>query len=167
MEKIKIGVIREGKVPPDKRVPLTPKQCKLLETRYPNVELVVQPSPVRAYSDQAYLDEGVTMNEDLSSCDIILGVKEVNIEDLIPGKKFMFFSHTIKKQPYNRDLLRAIMDKNIQLIDYEVLKNKSNKRVIGFGRYAGIVGCYNGLRTFGLKHDLYELKAANQCKEMP
>jgi alanine dehydrogenase len=165
MEKIKIGVIREGKVPPDKRVPLTPKQCKLLETRYPNVELVVQPSPVRAYSDQAYLDEGVTMNEDLSSCDIILGVKEVNIEDLIPGKKFMFFSHTIKKQPYNRDLLRAIMDKNIQLIDYEVLKNKSNKRVIGFGRYAGIVGCYNGLRTFGLKHDLYELKAANQCED--
>jgi len=163
MEKIKIGVIREGKVPPDKRVPLTPKQCKLLETRYPNVELVVQPSPVRAYSDQAYLDEGVTMSEDLTSCDIILGVKEVNVEDLIPEKKFMFFSHTIKKQPYNRDLLRAVMDKKIQLIDYEVLKNKSNKRVIGFGRYAGIVGCYNGLRAYGLKHNLYELKAANQC----
>ncbi len=165
MEKITIGVIREGKVPPDKRVPLTPKQCKLLETRYPNVKVIVQPSEVRAYKDQDYLNEGLTMSEDLSGCDLILGVKEVNIEDLIPGKRFMFFSHTIKKQPYNRDLLQAIIDKNIQLIDYEVLKDKSNKRIIGFGRYAGIVGCYNGLLTFGLKHNLYSLKPANQCKD--
>ena len=160
-----IGVIREGKVPPDKRVPLTPKQCKLLETKYPHVQVVVQPSPIRAYSDQAYLDEGITLREDLSECDIILGVKEVNIEDLIPGKKFMFFSHTIKKQPYNRELLQAIVEKNIQLIDYEVLKNKANKRVIGFGRYAGIVGCYNGLLTFGLKHGLYTLKPAHECAD--
>ena len=118
MEKIKIGVIREGKVPPDKRVPLTPKQCKLLETVYPNVEVIVQPSPIRAYKDEAYLSEGISMNEDLSSCEIILGVKEVNISDLIPNKKFLFFSHTLKKQPYNRDLLKAIIDKKIQLIDY-------------------------------------------------
>lgn len=165
MEKIKIGVIREGKVPPDKRVPLTPKQCKLLETVYPNVEVIVQPSPIRAYKDEAYLAEGISMNEDLSACEIILGVKEVNISDLIPNKKFLFFSHTLKKQPYNRDLLQAILDKNIQLIDYEALKNKSNKRVIGFGRYAGIVGCYNGFLTYGLKHDLYDLKAANKCAD--
>ncbi|MCH2230132.1 MAG: NAD(P)-dependent oxidoreductase [Crocinitomicaceae bacterium] len=165
MEKIKIGVIREGKVPPDKRVPLTPKQCKLLETVYPNVEVIVQPSPIRAYKDEAYLSEGISMNEDLSSCEIILGVKEVNISDLIPNKKFLFFSHTLKKQPYNRDLLKAIIDKKIQLIDYEALKDKTNKRVIGFGRYAGIVGCYNGFLTYGLKHDLYDLKAANKCAD--
>ena len=165
MDKIRIGIIREGKVPPDKRVPLTPKQCKLVETRYLNVEIIVQPSPIRAYSDQEYLDLGIKMSEDLSSCDIIIGVKEVNIEDLIPGKKFMFFSHTIKKQPYNRKLLKAIIDKNIQLIDYEVLKNKANKRIIGFGRYAGIVGCYNGLLTFGKKHGYYDIKPANQCKD--
>lgn len=165
MGKIKIGIIREGKVPPDKRVPLTPKQCRLLETVYPNVEVIVQPSPIRAYTDDAYLAEGIKMNEDLTNCEIILGVKEVNISDLIPNKKFLFFSHTLKKQPYNRDLLQAVLDKNIQLIDYEALKNKSNKRVIGFGRYAGIVGCYNGFLTYGLKHNLYDLKAANKCAD--
>ena len=163
MSTIKLGVIREGKVPPDKRVPLTPKQCKQLEAVYPNVKITVQPSPIRAYADQEYLDEGIYMNEDLSDCDIIIGVKEVNEEDLIPNKKFMFFSHTYKKQPYNRDLLRAILKKNIQLIDYEVLKNKNGRRIIGFGRYAGIVGCYNGFLTYGKKHKLYDLKAANKC----
>lgn len=165
MNIVKLGIIREGKVPPDKRVPLTPAQCKSLMEEYPNLEILVQPSPIRAYTDQEYIDAGVPMSEDLSSCDIIVGVKEVNIEDLIPGKKFMFFSHTIKKQPYNRDLLQAIVDKKIQLIDYEVLKDTSNKRILGFGRYAGIVGCYNGFLTYGLKHGLYTLKPANECRD--
>lgn len=163
MSKIKIGIIREGKVPPDKRVPLTPIQCRSLLDVYPKLEIVVQPSPIRAYNDESFMNLGISMSEDLSDCDIIMGVKEVNIEDLIPGKKFMFFSHTIKKQPYNRDLLQAIIEKNIQLIDYEALKDKTNKRIIGFGRYAGIVGCYNGFLTYGLKHGLYNLKPANQC----
>lgn len=165
MSTIKIGIIREGKVPPDKRVPLTPKQCAKLEELYPELEITIQPSPIRAYPDQAFLDLGLNMNEDLSDCDIIMGVKEVNIEDLIPNKKFLFFSHTYKKQTYNRELLQAILDKKIQLIDYEILKDQSNKRVIGFGRYAGIVGCYNGFRTYGLKHGLYSLKAANKCAD--
>lgn len=163
MKKIKLGVLREGKVPPDKRVPLTPKQCKIVEEKFPNVEVIVQPSSVRSYKDEEYLEEGVTMNEDLSDCDIIIGVKEVNISDLIPNKKFMFFSHTIKKQSYNRKLLIALLEKKIQMIDYEALKDKNNKRIIGFGRYAGIVGCYNGFRTYGLKHKLYSLKDANSC----
>ena len=115
MEKIKIGLIREGKVPPDHRVPLTPKQCKSIQAIYPNVEIIVQPSPIRAYKDEEYVAEGMKLNEDLSACDIIMGVKEVNISDLIPNKKFLFFSHTLKKQPYNRDLLRAILEKKIQL----------------------------------------------------
>lgn len=165
MNKVKLGIIREGKVPPDKRVPLTPAQCKSLVERYPHLEIVVQPSPIRAYKDEEYTNAGLPLSEDLSDCDIIIGVKEVNIEDLIPKKKFMFFSHTIKKQPYNRDLLQAIVDKKIQLIDYEVLKDTSNKRVLGFGRYAGIVGCYNGFLTYGLKHKLYSLKPANQCRD--
>lgn len=105
------------------------------------------------------------MNEDLTGCDIIIGVKEVNVKDLIPNKKFMFFSHTYKKQPYNRDLLNAILERNIQLIDYEVLKNVKGRRIIGFGRYAGIVGCYNGFLTYGLKHNLFSLKAANKCAD--
>lgn len=165
MEKIKIGLIREGKVPPDHRVPLTPKQCKSIQAIYLNVEIVVQPSPIRAYKDEEYAAEGMKLNEDLSSCDIIMGVKEVNISDLIPNKKFLFFSHTLKKQPYNRDLLRAILEKKIQLIDYETIKNKQNKRVIGFGRYAGIVGAYNGFRAMGLKTGLFDIKPANKCAD--
>lgn len=165
MSTIKIGLIREGKVPPDKRVPFTPEQCLKVQRLYPNVQIIVQPSPVRAYLDHEYSDLGIELNEDLSQCDIIMGVKEVNVNDLIPGKKFLFFSHTIKKQPYNRDLLRAIIAKKIQLIDYETLKNKSGKRIIGFGRYAGIVGCYNAFRTYGSKHGLYDLKPANLCHD--
>ena len=162
---MKIGVIREGKVPPDKRVALSPRHCERLKSLYPSVEIIVQPSPIRAYKDEEYSVLGFELKEDLSDCDIVIGVKEVNVEDLIPNKKFMFFSHTYKKQPYNRDLLNAILERNIQLIDYEVLKDKKGKRVIGFGRYAGIVGCYNGFLTYGLKHNLYELKAANKCKD--
>lgn len=163
MKDIKIGILREGKVPPDKRVPLTPAQCKKVEAIYPHVKIIVQPSPVRSFKDQEYIDAGISLSEDLSVCDIIMGVKEVNVEDLIPNKKFMFFSHTFKKQPYNRELLKAVLENKIQLIDYEILKNTSNKRVIGFGRYAGIVGAYNGFLTFGQKHGYYNLKRANQC----
>lgn len=165
MNRIKLGVIREGKVPPDKRVPLTPKQCQLVSTLFPHVDVVVQTSEIRAFTDEEYRNEGVEIVQDLSDCDIIMGVKEVNKEDLIPNKKFLFFSHTIKKQPYNRDLLRAVLAKHIQLIDYEVLKNKQGKRIIGFGRYAGIVGCYNGILTYGQKHGLYTLIRANTCHD--
>ena len=103
------------------------------------------------------------MVDSLADCSIILGVKEVNISDLLPNKMFFFFSHTIKKQSYNRDLLRSILEKKIQLVDYETLKNKQNKRIIGFGRYAGIVGAYNSFRTYGMKSGRYELKPAYAC----
>jgi saccharopine dehydrogenase (NAD+, L-lysine forming) len=165
MNRIKLGVIREGKVPPDKRVPLTPQQCQLVKTKFPQVDVVVQTSAVRAFRDEEYRELGIPVVETLADCDIIIGVKEVNIEDLISSKKFMFFSHTIKKQPYNRKLLLAILEKRIQLIDYEVLKNKQNKRIIGFGRYAGIVGCYNGFRAFGKKHGLYDILGASECHD--
>jgi len=165
MEKIIIGIIKEGKVPPDKRVPLTPKQCGKLKELYVNLDIKVQKSPIRAYNDEQYAAEGIELVDDLSDCDIVMGVKEVNVEDLIPNKKFLFFSHTLKKQPYNRHLLQAVLDKKIQLIDYEAIRDKFNKRVIGFGRYAGIVGCYNAFRTFGLKHNLYSIKAANLCAD--
>jgi saccharopine dehydrogenase (NAD+, L-lysine-forming) len=165
MERLKIGIIREGKVPPDFRVPLAPVQCATIKEKYPLVDFVVQPSPIRCFTDEQYIAHGVTVQEDLSDCDLIMGVKEVPIDALIPHKKFMFFSHTIKKQAYNRRLLQEILDKKIQLIDYEVLKNKVGKRLIGFGRYAGIVGCYNGFRTFGLKHNLYTLKKASECHD--
>lgn len=169
MNKIKIGLLREGKVPPDKRVPLTPQQCKIVCEQYKNVEIVVQPSPIRAITDDEYLAEGIQLQEDLSDCDILMGVKEVNVSDLIPGKKFLFFSHTIKKQEHNRKLLKSILDQKIQLIDYEVLKNEERKRIIGFGRFAGIVGAYNGFYAYGQKTGLFDLKRVKDCfdrKEM-
>jgi len=163
MKSIKLGVIREGKVPPDFRVPLTPKQCKAIEVLYPNVEVFVQRSPIRTYPDSAYAEQGITLVDSLEDCDYIFGVKEVQISDLIPNKTFFFFSHTFKKQPYNRALLNALLDKKIRLVDYEVLKDKYNKRIIGFGRYAGIVGCYNAFLTYGLKSGRYSIKPANEC----
>jgi hypothetical protein len=165
MEPIRIGVIKEGKVPPDFRTPLTPHQCKVLKTMYAQAEVVVQSSPIRTFTDQEYRDQGIDVVDDLFDCDIILGVKEVPISALIPGKTFMFFSHTIKKQPYNRELLRSLLDQKIRLIDYEVIKDKYRTRLIGFGRYAGIVGCYNGFLTYGLKHGTYSLKPAHECHD--
>jgi alanine dehydrogenase len=165
MNNITIGVIKEGKVPPDFRVPLTPKQCKAIETIYPNVKVHVQKSPIRTFKDEEYANEGIELVDSLEKCDIIFGVKEVQIEDLIPNKTFFFFSHTLKKQPYNRSLLQAILEKKIRLVDYEVIKDKYNKRVIGFGRYAGIVGCYYAFLTYGLKSKSYELKPAHLCAD--
>lgn len=162
---MKIGIIREGKTPPDKRVPFTPQQCQLLKKKYSDLELKVESSDIRAFSDQEYKDAGIEVAKDLSDCDVIMGVKEVNIEDLIPNKRFLFFSHTFKKQPYNRDLLRAILDKKIALTDYETMTDASGKRLIGFGRYAGIVGCYNAFRAFGLKSGRYDIKPAHKCED--
>jgi alanine dehydrogenase len=163
MTKITIGIIKEGKTPPDFRVPLTPKQCKAIQILYPDVRIVVQKSPIRTYADSEYAAEGIELVESLENCDVIFGVKEVNISDLIPNKTFVFFSHTIKKQAHNQKLLRAILDKKIRLVDYEVIKDKFNKRLIGFGRYAGIVGTYNGFLTWGLKNSSFELKPAHLC----
>lgn len=160
---MKFGIIREGKNPPDRRVPMSPRQCLLFLESFPQAQLVIQPSPIRCFSDQEYLDAGLTLQEDLSDCEVLLGVKEVPQEMLIPQKTYLFFSHTYKKQPYNRDLLRSIIEKKIRLIDYEMLKEPSGKRVIGFGRYAGIVGCYNAFRAYGEMMGTYQLKPAHQC----
>lgn len=165
MEKIVIGVIREGKVPPDFRVPLTPTQCVEVMNKYPNVKVVVQTSPVRRFKDSEYADLGIEVREDMSDCDILMGVKEVPIDMLIPEKTYLFFSHTIKKQAHNAKLIRAILDKKIRLIDYETIRDTNNKRIIGFGRYAGIVGTYEGFRAFGLKHKLFDLKSPSQCED--
>ncbi len=166
MAKLKIGVIREGKTPPDKRVPLTPLECKEVSEKFPEAELVVQPSEIRIFKDQEYIDQGVTMQEDLSDCDVLLGVKEVPVDMLIPGKTYFFFSHTTKEQPYNQKLLRSVLDKNIRLVDWENLTNEKGVRVIAFGRYAGIVGAYNGMLTYGKRFGLYDLLPANECFDM-
>lgn len=163
---MKVGILREGKTPPDKRVPLTPEQCVEVVNQFQNVSVVAQPSPIRCFKDDEYTSLGIQLQEDLSDCDVLLGVKEVRIEDFIPGKIYFFFSHTIKKQAYNRKLLQTVLDKKIQLVDYEVLTNKEGFRIIGFGRFAGLVGAYNGLRAFGLKNELFDLKPAHQCDNL-
>lgn len=153
---VKIGIIREGKVPPDARSPLTPEQCAEAQVELP-IRIVVEPSSVRCFKDEEFTKHGIHLQEDLSDCDILLGVKEVPIDKLIPGKTYLFFSHTIKKQAYNRPLLQAVLEKQIRLIDYEVLTNEQGERLIAFGFYAGIVGAHNGLWTWGKRTGQFSL----------
>ncbi|MEM9022447.1 MAG: alanine dehydrogenase, partial [Bacteroidota bacterium] len=162
---MKIGIIRERKQPSDQRVPLTPNQCAIIRERYPEVDLVVETSPDRCYADDEYREQGVTVTDDLSSCDVLMGVKEVPIDHLLAGKTYFFFSHTIKEQPYNRNLLRTVLERNIRLVDYETLTATTGQRLIGFGRYAGIVGAYNGVRAWGLRHGTFQLPKAVDCRD--
>lgn len=162
---IKIGILREGKTPPDKRVPLTPKQCADLVSQYPDINLTVQKSPIRCFSDDEYARHGIALANNISDCDILMGVKEVPKSDLIDNKTYFYFSHTIKAQPYNRELLQKMVKQNIIMIDYETLKHANGRRIIGFGRYAGVVGCYNGFLAYGKRTKRFELKAANLCED--
>ncbi|KAA2218363.1 NAD(P)-dependent oxidoreductase [Maribacter flavus] len=158
---MKFGIIRERKNPPDRRVVLSPQACQKVLSTFPKARIFVEPSPIRAFDDESYRQLGIPVENTMETCDVLLGVKEVPIDALIPNKKYFFFSHTIKKQPYNRDLLRAILERNIELYDHEVITNPKEQRLVAFGRYAGIVGAYNGFRTYGLKYDLFELPKAN------
>jgi saccharopine dehydrogenase (NAD+, L-lysine-forming) len=162
---MKIGVLKEEKVPADKRVPLTPKQCRLLLDTYPDIEISVKSSAIRCFSDAMYIAEGIDVVDDLNDCDVLIGVKEVPKESLIANKTYLYFSHTIKEQFYNRELLLKMIELNISMVDYEVLRNKQGKRLLGFGRYAGIVGAYNGFLTYGLKSGKYNLKEAHNCED--
>lgn len=157
---MKFGIIRERKNPPDRRVVLTPDACTRILDKFPEAEIMVEPSPIRVFSDLEYGEKGLPVKSEMENCDVLIGVKEVPIADLIPNKKYFFFSHTIKKQPYNRNLLRAILEKNIELYDHEVITGIKGQRLVAFGRYAGIVGAYNGLRAYGLKFSLFQLPKA-------
>lgn len=159
-----IGIIREGKVPPDSRVALTPQQCKRIQEQY-GIKMIVEPSEGRCFKDEEYQEMGIPLSTDLSRCDLLLGVKEVPKDQLIPGKTYCFFSHTIKEQPYNRDLLQSILKKNIRLIDYEVLTDEEGKRLIAFGRFAGMVGAHNALYTYGERTGRFALKRMHQMKD--
>lgn len=166
MRNLKIGIIKEGKVPVDRRVPITPAQCKTALKENAALKIYCQRSPIRCFADKEYEDAGAIMVDDVSDCDVILGVKEVPVEMLSNGKTHFFFSHTIKKQEYNRSLLQAIMAKKVRLIDWECLTNLSGQRLIAFGRYAGIVGAYNAILTYGKRYNLFHLRPAHQCFDM-
>jgi saccharopine dehydrogenase (NAD+, L-lysine-forming) len=163
---IKIGILKEGKVPIDRRVALIPLQAKEAKEKFEDIDIIVQKSDIRCFEDQDYTHHGLTVKDDVSDCDILLGVKEVPIKNLIPNKTYLFFSHTIKEQPYNRQLLREILDKKIRLIDYELLTDQNNTRIVAFGRYAGIVGAYNGILTYGKRYNRFELRPAHSCFDL-
>ena len=162
---MKFGLIREQKNPPDRRVVLSPEACQKVLSAYEEAVIIVEPSPIRTFTDQEYRAAGVEVASKMQECDVLLGVKEVPIDHLIPNKKYFFFSHTIKKQPYNRKLLRAILHKNIEMYDHEVITNEKGIRLVAFGRYAGIVGAYNGFRAFGIKNNVYELPKAEKLAD--
>jgi alanine dehydrogenase len=145
---LKIGLIREGKVPADNRVALTPSQCKWIQENK-DISIVVQSSEIRCYSDCEYKNAGIEVKEDLSECDILFGIKEIPINMLISGKTYFIFSHTRKLQSYNQKLLQAIIAKKITLIDYECLEHEDGTRLIGFGFFAGVVGAHNGMMAYG------------------
>lgn len=166
MGKIRIGLIREGKIPVDRRVPITPKQAAEIREKFEKARVYAQHSPIRCYHDDEYTQLGTEVIEDMHQCDILMGVKEVPIKDLIENKTYFFFSHTIKKQPYNRNLLLEVLTKNIRLIDYECLTNSQGERIVAFGRYAGLVGAYNGIMAFGQREGLYQLRRARDCYDL-
>ena len=158
-----IGILKEEKFPADKRVAFSPNQCKKIISLYPNINIYVQKSDIRCYNDVEYIKSGINVVDDVSNCDILFGIKEVPKVKLIANKTYFFFSHTIKEQEYNRDLLLKMISLNISMIDYEVLKSSNGNRLLGFGRFAGIVGAYNAFLTYGLKSKKYSLKPAYKC----
>lgn len=153
----RIALIREGKVPADNRVALTPTQCKWIQKHFPGTQVVVQQSAKRCFSDTEYRRAGIDVVDDISDCDVMLGIKEVPVADLVPGKTYLFFSHTKKKQPHNQKLLKAILEKSITLVDYECLEHEDGQRIIGFGFFAGIVGAHNGMMAYGRRTGAFEL----------
>jgi saccharopine dehydrogenase (NAD+, L-lysine-forming) len=154
---ITIGLIREGKIPADNRVALIPAQCKWIQKNSAEVRIIAQSSPNRCFSDREYEMAGVTVKDNVDDCDILMGIKEVPAEQLIPGKTYLFFSHTKKKQEYNQHLFRSVIAKKITLIDYECLEHDDGQRIIGFGFFAGIVGAHNGMMAYGQRSGLYHI----------
>lgn len=162
---MKFAILKERKNPPDKRVIFSPQACNDLKATFPDLDVIVESSDDRIFVNEEYKEAGIKVTDNISDCDVLLGVKEVPVDNLIQNKKYFFFSHTIKKQPYNRKLLQAILHKNIELYDHETIVDERGFRLIGFGYYAGIVGAYNGLRTYGLKYDLFQLPKAQELAD--
>jgi hypothetical protein len=153
----KIALIREGKIPADNRVALTPAQCKWVQKHFPHVQVVIEHSGDRCYNDNEYKRAGIEVVESINDCNILIGIKEVPVQNLIEDKTYLFFSHTKKKQPHNQKLFQAIIKKNISLIDYECLEHEDGQRIIGFGFFAGIVGAHNGMMAYGKRTGAFEL----------
>ena len=166
-----LGIIRECRID-EYRTPLVPKHIQELKKLYPDIKIIIQSSDKRCFSDEEYLKAGGIISENLTSCNLILGVKEIDTSILLSNKKYLFFSHTSKIQSDNsaaaqgtpgmdkKELLKKILNKNVTLIDYENIRNKNGGRYLGFGKFAGIVGCYNSLALYGDFLNYYQLPRA-------
>ena len=160
---VTIGLIREGKIPPDNRVAFAPDQCKWIQQNLP-VKVVVQSSAIRCFSDREYSIAGIEVIDDVSHCDFLFGIKEVPKADLIPGKTYFFFSHTKKQQPWNQPLFREMINREITLVDYECLAHDDGQRILGFGFFAGVVGAHNGIMAYGKRTGAYDLQRVYKQK---
>ena len=148
-----IGLRKEDKNVWERRVAMTPEMVQTLMTDH-STRTMVESFPDRAYKDEEYQLKGASLSKDLSKCDIILGIKEIPLDKLIPGKVHLFFSHTIKAQDYNMPSLQGMLDKKISLIDYEKITDSAGRRIVYFGNYAGLAGMIGSLHALGkrLKH---------------
>ena len=162
---LQIGLIREDKTPADNRVALTPAQCRWLHKNFPDIKVVAQHSDKRCFTDKEFERGGVEVMEDISGCDVLLGIKEVPVDLLVPEKTYLFFSHTKKMQLHNQKLFRAIIEKKITLIDYECLVHDDGQRVLGFGFFAGIVGAHNGMMAYGKRSGSFTLSSVHTSKD--
>ena len=162
---LQIGLIREDKTPADNRVALTPAQCRWLHKNFPDIKVVAQHSDKRCFTDKEFEKGGVEVMEDISGCDVLLGIKEVPVDLLVPEKTYLFFSHTKKMQLHNQKLFRAIIQKKITLIDYECLVHDDGQRVLGFGFFAGIVGAHNGMMAYGKRSGSFTLGSVHASKD--
>lgn len=165
-KKLKVGILKETKTPPDRRTAISPQLGVELVNKFPNVELFIQSSDIRAYKNNEYTELGLTVTEDVSHCDILIGVKEVHIPELIADKTYLFFSHTAKEQEYNRALLQEFLKKNIKMLDHEYFTDEKGMRLVAFGNWAGLVGAYNGLIALGKRTGTFNLKRANECHDI-
>lgn len=162
---IRIGLLKEGKIPPDNRVALTPAQCKWLQKNFPDIQIAVQSCEHRCFSNKEYERSGIEVTEEVSDCDILFGIKEVPVNNLLHDKTYLFFSHTRKKQPYNQKLLQTIIEKSNTLIDYECMEHEDGQRIIGFGFFAGVVGAHNGMMVYGERTGTFHLERVYKQKD--
>ena len=166
-----IGIIKESR-PDESRAPIAPKQISTILEKYPDINIVVQPCDNRTFKNSEYLEYGAKISEDINSCDLLFGVKEVDVNRLIPNKDYVFFSHTYKLNKDTlsnaqgtpgmdkKELLKSILNKKIKLIDYENIRAANGARYLGFGRFAGVVGCYNTLNLFLSQNNFQPLARA-------
>jgi len=147
-----IGIRREDKSRGERRIPVTPEDARELKEEH-GVEVYVQPSPIRAFSEKEFTQAGATVQENLAPCPVIFAVKEMPLDFFEPGKTYVFFAHVIKGQPYNMPMLQRMLDLGCNLIDYEKVSDEKGRRLIFFGRHAGIAGMIETLWALGQRLD--------------